>query len=263
VSTAEIHLWTGAYVLDALDDTEKAEFETHLETCATCRAEVAELRGPASRLSAMSATPPPPSLRDAVLAAAANTRQERPVVPDAPDLVDDSVVSLDARRPSVGWRNRIAMPVAAALLGVVAVGAGVWAVSENRRADDLNQQIAAAAAQNADVTEVLTAPDARIRSTGFGDARASVVVSQQQDAAAFVGTDLEAPADGEVYQLWRIDGEGIIESAGTYVPREDGTAAVVLDGDLGGVTTVALTREPVGGSEQPTMQPIAAVTLRV
>lgn len=265
MSATEIHVWTGAYVLDALDDAEKAEFETHLGTCEACRDEVAELRGPASRLSAMSATPPPPSLRDAVLAAAASTRQERPVVPDAPattETPDETVVSLDAHRSSVAWRNRLAMPVAAALLGVLAVGAGAWAVSENRRADDLNQQISAAAAQNAGVTAVLTASDARIRSTGFGDARASVVVSRDQGTGAFIGTNLDAPVDGEVYQLWRIDDDGTIESAGTYLPASDGTAAVLLDGDIDGVTTIALTREPTGGSDQPTMQPIAAVALR-
>lgn len=59
--------WDGAYVLGALSSTDRAEFETHLEGCAECRAAVAELAptaGLLSRLSAdrarsISTTPPP------------------------------------------------------------------------------------------------------------------------------------------------------------------------------------------------------------
>jgi len=39
------------YVLGALDPVERAAFETHLETCAQCRARVAELRGPVAALA--------------------------------------------------------------------------------------------------------------------------------------------------------------------------------------------------------------------
>jgi anti-sigma factor RsiW len=40
---AELHEWDAAYVLGALSATERALFEEHLETCAECRASVAEL----------------------------------------------------------------------------------------------------------------------------------------------------------------------------------------------------------------------------
>jgi Putative zinc-finger len=43
----------GAYVLGALDDAERRAFETHLETCAACRARVAELRDPAALLAGL------------------------------------------------------------------------------------------------------------------------------------------------------------------------------------------------------------------
>ena len=39
------------YVLGALDPVERAAFEAHLETCAQCRARVAELRGPVAALA--------------------------------------------------------------------------------------------------------------------------------------------------------------------------------------------------------------------
>ena len=37
--------WDAAYVLGSLSSAERREFETHLETCARCRAAVAELSG--------------------------------------------------------------------------------------------------------------------------------------------------------------------------------------------------------------------------
>ena len=41
------------YVLGALDPADRAAFEAHLETCADCRARVAELRAPAAALAAV------------------------------------------------------------------------------------------------------------------------------------------------------------------------------------------------------------------
>jgi hypothetical protein len=41
------------YVLGALEPAERAAFEAHLDTCAECRARVAELRGPAAALAAV------------------------------------------------------------------------------------------------------------------------------------------------------------------------------------------------------------------
>ena len=33
----DLHLLSGAYAVDALDDLERARFEAHLRTCADCR----------------------------------------------------------------------------------------------------------------------------------------------------------------------------------------------------------------------------------
>ncbi|NUR27663.1 MAG: anti-sigma factor, partial [Catenulispora sp.] len=74
MSTAEIHLLTGAYVLDSLDAADRAAFDRHLATCPSCSAEVAELREAVARLADDAWSVPPPRLRAQVLARARQTR---------------------------------------------------------------------------------------------------------------------------------------------------------------------------------------------
>jgi len=60
----------GAYVLGALDDAERRAFEAHLETCAACRARVAELQDTAAMLTALPRSAGVDPLADAAPAAA-------------------------------------------------------------------------------------------------------------------------------------------------------------------------------------------------
>ena len=47
----DLHVLTGSYVLDAISDAEREEFERHLQHCPTCEAEVRGLRETAARLA--------------------------------------------------------------------------------------------------------------------------------------------------------------------------------------------------------------------
>ena len=40
----DLHVLTGSYVLDAISDTEREEFERHLQHCPACEAEVSRTR---------------------------------------------------------------------------------------------------------------------------------------------------------------------------------------------------------------------------
>ena len=64
------HVLTGSYVLDALPDFERAEFERHLQHCPSCGAEVRGLRETAARLAMARAVQPPPGMQHRVLAGA-------------------------------------------------------------------------------------------------------------------------------------------------------------------------------------------------
>src|SRR5207249_1272530 len=54
----DLHVLTGSYVLDAVSDTEREEFERHLQHCPTCDAEVRGLRETAARLALACAMTP-------------------------------------------------------------------------------------------------------------------------------------------------------------------------------------------------------------
>jgi anti-sigma-K factor RskA len=126
--------------------------------------------------------------------------------------------------------------VAAAVLAA-GVGAGTWVVSEQRVQDIRNQ--------NAQVDAVLAAADARLISRDMGGGRVTLVVSPSHNAAVAVLNGLTAPGDDKSYALWMID-PGFksvgISPSGTgrfYVPN------------LG--KSFAITKEPRGGSPQPTL----------
>jgi hypothetical protein len=72
-----------AYVLGALDDADRAAFEAHLETCADCRARVAEAREAAGLLAGVrmgsveDSTPMPDTLLPGLLRSAGRERRHR------------------------------------------------------------------------------------------------------------------------------------------------------------------------------------------
>lgn len=84
------HSLSGAYAVDALLAVEAQAFEAHLGRCAECRAEVRSLREAAARLALPECVTAPPSLRAAVLAAAAAVRPLPPVTDRAklPETTD-------------------------------------------------------------------------------------------------------------------------------------------------------------------------------
>lgn len=236
---AEVHTLIGAYALDALDDLERARFERHLAACEPCRDEVAGLRRTAVRLADAAAVPPPPRVREQVLARAHVTPQVRTTLaPATPE-------------PQVRTTGRRVWLAAAAVLAVVSVGSGVTAWNEHEAARQ-----AQADAQR--ITGVLADPSARqVHAPVAGGGQATLVVAG--DRAVLAGGGLPAlPAD-RTYQLWVIRDKQITsaglgpqgqDAAGTWSRPVDG----VNPGDL-----VAVSVEPTGGSAQPTTTPVVAL----
>ena len=237
----DIHTLAGAYALDAVTDIERAAFARHLASCDSCAQEMAELRETVARMADADATPAPARLRAAVLAEVARTPQV------GPGRSGREGTRVPER--SRGWRGWVA---AAAAAVVLAAGAGAvgYAVSD-QRARQAQQQAAAAAALNAKVDAVLTARDARVTTrhlTGGGDV--TVVVSAGLDRGVAVLADMPARADGKVYQLWLINGQGNAVSAGVMNPGQRGGAQL-----LSGVVLAdafGISAEQPGGATAPT-----------
>ncbi|MFC0005956.1 anti-sigma factor [Micromonospora siamensis] len=242
----DIHALAGAYVLDAVDDVERAAFVRHLDDCETCALEVAELREAAARLADPTWSVPPPGLRDAVLAEIRRTPQERP-----------GRAGRDGRATPPRWRRRLAVAAAAAVLAGGA-GAAVWGVQE-QRVRDAREQVAAARDEATRVRAVLAAPDAVVRTAPVpAGGRVTVVVSARRDEGVALLDGLAAPAAGRAYQLWLIEG-GTATSAGV-LPVGRAGATVLLAG-VRGKGLFGVTEEPAGGSRRPTSDPLTVLTL--
>jgi anti-sigma-K factor RskA len=231
---ADVHALAGAFVLNALPAAEAAVFREHLAQCPTCQDEVAELQLTATHLGVAVAERPPPRVREAVLRAAGQTRQVPPTTRPVEPIGRH-------RRRSRAWL------AAAAAAVVVALGsAGVTAILDDDSSEPVSQDPFA---------RVVTAPDADVDIARLrGGGRLTVVASEQVGEAVVISKNLPPVGTDEVYQLWLVDPDGAARSADVLVDAP-GAADVVPDVRPG--DQVAITREPAGGSRQPTMAPLA------
>ncbi|GAB3447715.1 anti-sigma factor [Actinophytocola sediminis] len=239
--TAEVHTLTGAYVLDAVTDDERAEFERHLTDCEACAQEVLEFRETTTRLGLAAAAVPPPELRASVLA---RIREVRQLPGDSPVPRTDPVpLPIRPRWTRVATSLSVA---AAAVLLVVTVALGVMLASERESNEDTANQIEA-------MTEILRAGDVQMTKEGDpSGAQMTVLASRSADRALLLAEQLPDAPDGRDYQAWTIGND--VRPAGLVNP-DHGRASLSVD-DLQAVNQLAITLEPDGGSDQPTTTPI-------
>src|SRR4051794_22023605 len=127
---SDIHALSGAYAADALDDTERSEFQEHLAGCANCRAEVASLRETAALLAEVGGQMAPASLRRGVLTGIARIRPLPPESPSEPESTGPAAVR----------RRRLPRLLAAAAAAVlVAAGVVAWHPWQDDRATMADQ----------------------------------------------------------------------------------------------------------------------------
>jgi anti-sigma-K factor RskA len=247
---SEIHALSGAYAVDALDPAERLLFEQHLATCPDCRAEVDSLREAAATLPETTLVEPPPGLRDRLLADIATVRPLPPVVEPTPVPTQETasqVVPMESRRR----RFRPAMAAAAA---VVVLFGGGYVLNQALNDDSSTQQTELTATDR-----VVQDPDAQHVLKEFPDgATATVVRSAAEGRAVLLTSKMPPPPDGKVYELW-LQKDGVMVPAGLMPVKAD--QRVLLEGDAGGASAVAITVEPDGGSEKPTSAPIVTFEL--
>ncbi len=254
MTPTELHTLTGAYAVHALQPDEEAAFERHLGDCAACSVEVAELRATAARVGLGLAEQPPPRMRTEVLHRIGEVRQEPPPRQQPPgDTPGTDAPRGERRRAARTWPT---YALAACL--AVAAGFGGVAVWQYQRAEQAQESGQSAENRAARLAEVLSAPDARTVPAKDipGGGSGTVVVSRDQDRAAFVASRLPQAPEGKTYQLWYAD-HGTMRSAGLMdASSED---AWLLEGPLGDASGMGITVEPSGGSTKPTSEPVVLV----
>lgn len=246
---SEIHGATGSYVLNALDPSEVDEFEAHLAVCPTCSREVVEFCETAAELSLLATAPPPAALKSSIMSAISGVRvlPPDPVATTAPAEVVhvpqrampvDELALRRARR-----RTRIlSFAVAAALVAALAMGGWVVGLKQQQQG-----QIAAPALE----TQVYRAPDVKITQfTLKNGAQASFVASKSLNKAFLTSSSLPDPGAGKTYQLWTLRGKEAIPD--NLLSGGKGVDAW-FRGDITQASNVALTIEPAGGSQSPTL----------
>jgi anti-sigma factor RsiW len=260
----DVHGNIGAYVAGALTGAEAEEFEQHLAGCESCAREVAEFRQTTAELTALAATPPPPALRQSVLAA---IREIRPLPPEEPDEKPDPlmVAPLDDHPSEMPWdldsppappvsepeppprraSRVLAVALAAALLVAMALGGWVYQLSSQQHAQVV-------AAQNE--AELLSAPDAAVYTSTINGAEVSYVVSKQRNQALFLGTGLPDPGPDMAYQLWTLGREPTADLA----VEHGGTVRQWFRGPIAGATGLAVTVEPAGSRPRSPTGPVLA-----
>ena len=218
-----------AYALGALEPAEAGELDAHLASCAECRAYLADIRPVVDLLAAsVPQLPPPPGLRERLLATV-GAEAERIAAAEA-----------EAAPPRRRWRGLAARPataIAAAL--VLAVGVGVGYLIRGTGG----------------------AKTTTIAAHGTPQASGPVEASLARvDGSGTLEVRRMPPLPGkDVYEVWTQHGKAFRPES-TFVLRSDGTAnAAVLH--LEGASAVLVTREPHGGTQQPTSAPLLKAPL--
>ena len=268
--SADEHMLSGAYALDAIDDEiERRRFERHLRDCEACQEEVRTFRAATVALGEAVAVSPPPGLRERVLAEISATRQVDDGGPSGaettgPDAPPEAWAAGSPGQPGTRAGRRSARPrparrgtaVAAAVALLVGGGAAVggYGVVRARQAQEQAQDEAAR------VLAIAADPRAR-RLSGPVTGGGSLTVVVAGSRAALVTDGVPALASERVYQLWVVRPGGI-SSAGLGPEGEAaaGRWSRIIDGVRGG-DKVAVSVEPAGGSAQPTTTPVTLVQL--
>lgn len=214
----------GAYLLGALSELEHQAFERHLAGCGECQEEVERLRPAADTLpGSVVQLEPPPGLKTRLMAEVeGDVRAERRARGERP-----------ARRRPLLRLPRLAF-VAGALLMGLAIGFGVAQLG-----GDETRTVAA----TVDKAMPRAGGSLRIADTG-----ASLRLHDMPDLG---GT--------RVYQVWLQHGDRMVPTR-TFEVGRDGAGRVELP-DVDDADGVYVTREPRGGSQVPSEEPIVSVPL--
>jgi anti-sigma-K factor RskA len=214
-----------AWMLGALEEPEAEAFERHLAGCERCQTALRWLRPAVDTLPAsVTQIPPPPRLRGQLLGIvrAEARRASRP----------------HAARRRLPWLG-VPRPAVAALAATALVAAGVLGYGLRGGTDSSTFQASSSPA----------APRAQ----------AELVV--EDGAGTLHARGLPRLKRDQVFQAWiREEGQAELDPSTPFVPDSAGAATASIPG-LEHAAEVMVSREPRGGSAQPTTRPLLRAKL--
>jgi anti-sigma-K factor RskA len=243
-----------SYAMQGLPTEESASIRTHLQTCAQCRTELAQVYGDLALLGlAVEQQPLPEGARQRFLDKIAAS-------PTAPaTLAEVTPISVKSSRRGFGFW----VPwVTAAAMAIVAISLGVQNLALNDELHDestLVTNLAGQASRAQQVLEVLTAPTAQRVTLTEGKVPAQPTARAtylpERGGLILLATNLKPLPEGKTYELWVIPANGKAPvPAGLFRPDAAGSATLVLPQLASGIAAKAfgVTIENAAGSATPT-----------
>jgi anti-sigma-K factor RskA len=239
-----------SYAMQNLPAEESASIQEHLQNCAPCRTELAEVSGDLALLGiAVEQQPLPEGARERFLKKIAAS----------PAATTAEVIPMKSARRGVGFW----IPwITAAALAIVAISLGVQNRALNDELQDestLVTNLAGQASKAQQVLEVLTAPSAQRVTLTEGKApvepSARATYLPERGGLILLATNLKPLPEGKTYELWVIPADGKPPvPAGLFRPDTVGTATLVLPTLSAGIQAKAfgVTIENASGSDAPT-----------
>ena len=230
MNDCEHRLDAAAYVLGAIEDPES--YREHLATCATCRAEVAELARVVDLLPATVA--PAAASRELRGRIMASVHSEAELLRAAGERADQPPAR--ARRSFAGslW-----LPAGAAALAAGLAAALVLALSGGSSVP----------------------VRVRVASLSPSESGAHVVLVERGGRGELVVHGMHQAPAGDVFEVWVKRGASAQPQPtdALFGVTNAGDASVSIPSELRGVTEILVTHEPVGGSRHPTSAPLLHV----
>jgi anti-sigma-K factor RskA len=228
-----------AFVLGALPEEERREFEEYLAAYPERQAEIDELSALAGLLAlAPQEQEPSPALRRSIMAAV-DTEAERPHAEPRPGLTKI--------REFLGVRT-LALGAAALLV----IGLFSWNMLLQAQIQDLQGQ--AQPAQAPQDSRLVT-----LKGSGAArQARAEVMILDN-DRAVLMAEEMPPVPEEKTFQIWVIQ-NNVPKPGGLFEQREE-WVVTSIEIPVNGANSIAITVEPEGGSPRPTTEPMLAAEL--
>ena len=229
-----------AYALGALDAEDAAALESHLESCASCRTELAEYRD----LSESLLTAIPPKQPSAML-----RRQLQSRLPSA----------REKSRPQFQWNiSRLV----AGLAVVVLLAMNFSLLQQIRQIQSQQTQLLNQMDDAQVALAMLSYPGVERLSIDGEDLAGSLLLDNDRNIATLIVWNMPQLNENQTYQVWLIDPQGGRVGAGIFRPQTDQaytTQVISSSKGFSNYVGIGVTVEPAGGSDQPTGERVLKV----